>query len=183
MSHDRETLAAVAARIIVESQLTDWSLARRKALDSLGLSPRSTPLPTDDEIIAEIKTYHALYGDDEHAEQLQSQRETALEAMRALSRFEPKLMGPVAEGWAHAGSDIVLDVVADSAKDVEIELINLGAEINAEVARDGTARLNLDGADWPICVRVRPRGRALDSRYKLRLTAIELKRLLSETPN
>jgi hypothetical protein len=67
MLHDRETLAAVAARLIVESQLTDWSLARRKAAEQLGLSPRGTAMPTDDEVIAEIKTYHALYGGDEHA--------------------------------------------------------------------------------------------------------------------
>lgn len=78
--------------MVVESQLTDWSLARRKAAEHLGLSLRSTPMPSDDEIIAEIKTYHALYGGEEHAEQLASQRETALQLMRELARFEPRLV-------------------------------------------------------------------------------------------
>ncbi len=178
MPHDRETLAAVAARLIVESQLTDWSLARRKAADQIGLSSREAALPSDDEIIAEIKTYHALYGGDEHIEQLRSQRETALEVMRALSRFEPRLVGPVAEGWAHEGSDIVIDLVADSAKDVEIELVNLGADVDAREGRDGSAHLHMADADWPIRLIVRSRGRPLDARYKNRLTMIEVKQLI-----
>ena len=77
MNHDREPLiasiAAVAARIIVESELTDWALARRKAAAELGLGAHGVPLPSDDEIIAEIKTYHALYSGDEWALQLRAQ--------------------------------------------------------------------------------------------------------------
>jgi hypothetical protein len=183
MTHDRETIAAVAARLIVESQLTDWSLARRKAADQLGLSARATALPSDDEIIAEIKIYHLLFGGDEHAEQLRSQRETALEVMRALSRFEPRLVGPVAEGWAHEGSDVVIDLAADSAKDVEIELVNLGADVDAREGRDGASHLHIADADWPIRIVVRVRGRALDSRYKIRMNTVELKQLLSVSPN
>lgn len=182
MSHERETLAAAAARLIVESQLTDWSLARRKAADLVGVSARTTPMPSDDEIIAEIKTYHALYGGEAHAAQLASQRETAIEILRALSRFDPKLVGPVAEGWAHEGSDIVIDIAADSSKDVEIELVNLGAEIDAREGRDGVVHLNLDGADWPIRVSVRPPGRANDARHRTRLTVGQVKQLLSDKP-
>ncbi len=177
MPHDRETVASVAARLIVESQLTDWSLARRKAADQLGLTMRATAMPSDDELIAEIKTYHELYGGEEHAAQLRAQREMALEAMRALSRFAPRLVGPVAEGWAHEGSDIVIDIVADNAKEVEIELVNLGADVDARETRDGTVSLHVD-ADWPIRVLVRPRGRPLDGRYKHRLTSSELNELL-----
>ena len=80
MTHDRETLAAIAARIIVESELTDWALARRKAVAELGLGAHGSPLPSDDEIISEIKSYHALYSGDEWALQLRAQREAALEA-------------------------------------------------------------------------------------------------------
>jgi hypothetical protein len=179
MLHDRETIAAVAARLIVESQLTDWSLARRKAADQLGLSSRDAAQPSDDEIIAEIKTYHALYGGEGHAAQIQSQRETALEVMRALMRFEPRLIGPVAEGWAHESSDIVIDLTADSSKDVEIELVNLGADVDAREGRDGSAHLHIEDADWPIRIIVRSPGRPMDSRYKYRLTMSELKQLLS----
>jgi hypothetical protein len=178
MPHDRETVAAAAARIIVESQMTDWSLARRKAAEQLGLAMRITSMPSDDELIVEIKTYHSLYGGEEHAAQIHAQRETALEAMRALSRFDPRLVGPVAEGWAHEGSDIVIAIVADNAKEVEIELVNLGADVDAREARDGTVSLHVADADWPIRVLVRPRGRAIDARYKFRLTTSELSQLI-----
>jgi hypothetical protein len=178
MSHDRETLAAVAARLIVESQLTDWSLARRKAAEQLGLSARGAAMPSDDDIVAEIKTYHLLYGGEEHAEQIRSQRENALDVMRALQRFEPRLVGPVAEGWAHEGSDAVIELVAESSKDVEIELVNLGAEVDAQVRRDGSVHLNVDGAEWPVRIVVRQRGRPLDARHKIRLNAVQLKQLI-----
>lgn len=181
MPHERETLAAVAARLIVESQLTDWSLARRKAADELGIPTRASAMPTDDEIIAEIKTYHALYGGDEHAAQLASQRETALEVMRELSRFEPRLVGPVAEGWAHAGSSIVLDIVADNAKEVEIELVNLGADVSdSRVGRDQTLSLDIENANWPIRIQIRPRGRAPDARFKTRLGPREISALIAQ---
>ena len=74
------TLATVCARIIVESELTDWALARRKAAAELGLSSHGAPQPSDDAIISEIKTYHALYSGAPWAAQLQAQREYALEA-------------------------------------------------------------------------------------------------------
>jgi hypothetical protein len=180
MPHDRETLAAVAARMIVESQLTDWSLARRKAADQLGLSPRGTLMPNDDEIIAEIKIYHALYGGEEHAEQLCAQREMALDVMRALARFDPRLVGPVAEGWAHEGSDIVIDLAADSAKEVEIELVNLGTDLDARAGRNGVTELRIDDADWPIRVVVRPRGCPPDARHKTRLTAATIRQLIGD---
>jgi hypothetical protein len=182
MHHDRETLASVAARLIVESQLTDWSLARRKAAEQIGLSTRSAAMPSDDDIVAEIKTYHALYGGEEHAAQIRSQRENALEVMRVLSRFEPRLVGPVAEGWAHEGSDAVIELVAESSKDVEIELVNLGAEVDAHERRDGSVHLNVEGTEWPVRIVVRQRGRALDARHKIRLAVAQLKQLLQQTP-
>lgn len=182
MNPDRESLAAVAARLIVQSQLTDWSLARRKAAEQLGLCSRATTMSSDDDLIAEIKTYHALYGGDEHAEQIAAQRATAFELMRMLSRFEPRLVGPVAEGWAHEGSDIVIDVCADSVKDVEIELVNRGADLDAREGRNGTTELRIDGADWPIRVLVRPVGRALNARYKTRLSLVALNELIRLTP-
>lgn len=179
MTHDRETLAAIAARLIVESELTDWSLARRKAAEHLGLSARSTPMPSDDEIIAEIRTHHSLYGGEEHAAQLHAQRELALEAMRLLPRFAPQLVGPVAEGWAHAGSDIVIEVFAENSKDVEIELVNLGADIDARTTRDGASELRIVDADWPMRFIVREPGQRRDSRFVARMSTNELARQLA----
>ena len=178
MSHARESLASVAARLIVESELTDWSLARRKAVALLGLSAHGAPLPSDDEIIAEIKTYHALFSGDEWAQQLRAQREFALEAMRALARFNPALIGPVAEGWAHAGSEIRIEVKPENPKEVEYALIELGVEFVPTLAKDGTVLLEVIDSDWPMRIVVRACGRPSDPRFRLRLSGAQLQQLL-----
>lgn len=183
MNHDRATqpLAAIAARIIVESELTDWSLARRKAVTELGFGAHGTPLPSDDEIIAEIKTYHALYSGDDWALQLRAQREAALEAMMELARFNPALTGAVAEGWAHAGSSIRIELTPESAKDVEYALLNLDVEFAPVNTKDGTAVYDVLDGDWPMRLVVREAGRPPDHRYKLRLSGKQVEQLLRET--
>ena len=180
--HDRETIAAVAARIIVESELTDWSLARRKAVAELGLSAHGAPLPNDETIIAEIKTYHALYSGDEWALQLRAQREAALDAMIELVRFNPVLIGPVAEGWAHAGSEIRIELAPESGKDVEYALLNLDVEFTPTQAKDGTELYQILDSDWPMRLVVRAPGRPPDPRHKTRLTGKIVQQLLRETP-
>jgi hypothetical protein len=183
MTHDRETLATVAARMIVESGLTDWALARRKAAAQLGLASHGAPLPSDDEIINEIKTYHALYGGEAWAAQLAEQRECALEAMNELARFKPVLVGPVAEGWAHAASEIRIELTPESAKDVEYALLNLDIEFEPTLARDGTALYEIIDSDWPMRLVVREPGKPPDHRYKLRLTARQLQQLFAQSAN
>lgn len=181
MTHDRETIATVAARIIVESELTDWGLARRKAAAELGLAAHGAPLPSDEAIIAEIRTYHALYSGPQWALQLRAQREAALEAMIELARFNPVLTGSVAEGWAHAGSEIRIELTPESAKDVEYALLNLDVEFKPAQAKDGTALYEILDGDWPMRLVVREPGRVPDHRHKTRLTGKVLQQLLDET--
>ncbi len=180
MGHERESLAAVAARIIVESELTDWSLARRKAVAELGLPAHGAPLPSDDEIIAEIKTYHALFSGEEWAQQLRAQREFALEAMSELIRFSPVLVGPVAEGWAHASSEIRLELKPENPKEVEYALIELGVDFAPTIAKDGTVLLEVIDGDWPMRIVVREPGRPSDPRFRVRLSGAQLQQLLVE---
>lgn len=122
-AQDRARIADVAARLIAEHGLTDWSLAKRKALRQLML-PKRTMLPGDDEIESALATHHALFGGDAHAAALRAQREAALAWMRDLTAFAPTLVGGVAAGWATEHSDIRLELVADDAKAVELALIN-----------------------------------------------------------
>ena len=98
-AQDRARIADVAARLIAEHGIADWSLAKRKAARSLML-PEREPLPADDEIAAALTEYHALFGGDAHAETLRAQREQALRWMRRLREFAPLLAGGVAAGWA-----------------------------------------------------------------------------------
>ncbi|HLX29366.1 MAG TPA: hypothetical protein VKV24_12860 [Casimicrobiaceae bacterium] len=122
-TQNRARIADVAARLIVEHGLTDWSLAKRKALRQLML-PERTMLPRNDEVETALATHHALFGGDAHASTLRDQREVALFWMRELTAFAPTLVGGVAAGWATEHSDIRLELIADDSKAVELALIN-----------------------------------------------------------
>jgi len=122
-AQDRARIADVAARLIAEHGIADWSLAKRKALRQL-LLPDGTALPGDDEIEAALVVHHALFGGAEHAVTLRHQREEALVWLRALAEFSPMLVGGVAAGWATEHSDIRIELIADDSKEVELILIN-----------------------------------------------------------
>jgi len=124
-AHNRVRIAQVAAKLIAEHGIADWSLAKRKAVRQL-LLPERTALPGDDEIEVALTAHHALFGGERHAETLRAQREEALAWLRNLAAFEPRLTGGAAAGWATAHSDIRIDLVADDSKAVELALINQG---------------------------------------------------------
>ena len=119
----RASIADVAARLITEHGIADWSLAKRKAVRQL-LLPERTSLPGDDEIEAALVAQQALFGGEEHAATLRRQREEALTWLRTLAAFSPTLVGGVAAGWATEHSDIRIELVAEDAKAVELALIN-----------------------------------------------------------
>jgi len=122
-AQNRARIADLAARLIAEHGLADWSLAKRKAVRQLML-PERTMLPGDDEIEMALAAHHALFGGDEHETALRAQREEALRWLRLLASFGPTLVGGVAAGWATEHSDIRIELVADDSKNVELALIN-----------------------------------------------------------
>jgi hypothetical protein len=127
---NRARIADLAARLIAEHGLADWSLAKRKAARQLMLEA-SCALPGDDEIEAALIAHHALFGGAAHAASLRQQRAQALQWMRDLAAYEPVLTGGVAAGWASEHSDIRIELVADDAKAVELALINRGVPYRA----------------------------------------------------
>ena len=135
-------IAQVAARLIVEHGLADWTLAKRKALRQL-LLPDSTALPSNEEIEAALAQHHALFGAETHAAQLLHQRQEALRWMQQLAAWDPLLVGGVAAGWATEHSDVRLELVADDPKAVEMDLAGHGVSYAALPARDGDAATHL----------------------------------------
>jgi hypothetical protein len=119
----RARIAAAAARLMAEDGIDDFALAKRKAARQLG-APDSEALPTNDEVEAELRAYRALYQADDHGRVLAELRAVALDAMRELEQFSPYLTGPVLKGIAGAYSEIDLQLFPDSAKDVEMFLLN-----------------------------------------------------------
>jgi hypothetical protein len=133
-AQNRARIAQLAARLIAEHGIADWSLAKRKAARQLMLSEREA-MPADNEIEAALAEHHALFGGTDHDQTLEAQRREALAWMRRLEAFRPVLVGGVAAGWATAHSDIRLELCADDAKSVELALINNGVRYRVPPAR------------------------------------------------
>ncbi|HXU43801.1 MAG TPA: hypothetical protein VN675_15850 [Burkholderiales bacterium] len=130
----RERIAAAAARIMAEDGIDDFALAKRKAARSLGAA-QTEALPANDEIEAELRAYLALYQAEEHPQRVAELREIALDAMRALEQFHPYLTGPVLKGTASPYADIDLQLFPESAKDVELFLLERGIAFETQETR------------------------------------------------
>lgn len=177
-SHNRVRIAQVAARLIADHGITDWSLAKRKAARQLMLSEREA-LPGDEEVQAALAEHHALFARDTHDEQLRGQREEALRWMRRLAQFAPVLTGGVAEGWATGHSDIRLELVSPDAKIVELVLLNAGEAYRAMGSdRDGGTELFLGNA-VRLSIRTPEQARQRRRATDVRLTAEELAAMLA----
>ena len=81
---DRMRVAQLAARLIVEHGLADWTLAKRKAARQLMLP--DTAMPSNEEIEAALVEHHALFGGEAHEANLRSMRAQALQWMDRLAR-------------------------------------------------------------------------------------------------
>jgi len=137
-ARNREIVAQEAARIIVEEGLGDYRMAKNKAAERLGLSSRRD-LPRNVEIEAAVRERHRLFDADGHPQRLQHMRQRAMEAMRLLADFRPRLVGSVLKGTAHEHSDVNLHVFTDSAEDVIFKLME-----HRIPYRDGERRLRTD---------------------------------------
>ena len=177
-SLNRVRIAQVAARLIADHGITDWSLAKRKAARQLML-PEREALPGDDEVQAALAEHHALFARDTHDDQLRAQREEALLWMRRLAQFAPCLTGGVAEGWATEHSDIRLELVAEDAKSVELVLLNANEPYRAMGSdRDGASELYLDKG-VRLSIRSPEQARQRRRGTDVRLTAAEVEELLT----
>jgi hypothetical protein len=83
-------------------------------------------LPKNTEIEAALGEYQRLFRGESHVEMLFSLRLAALEAMRCLREFEPRLVGSVLAGTATEHSSIELHLFADRPESVTIKLMDSG---------------------------------------------------------
>lgn len=181
-AQNRARIADLAARLIAEHGLSDWSLAKRKAVRQLMLPERST-LPGDDEIQVALAALHSLFGGDEHAATLHAQRQEALTWLRALAEFTPLLVGGVAAGWATEHSDIRIELVADDSKAVELALINrhVAYRVAPGIAQHAAPELLIDTPHGDVRLIVRtPFGARQRRREEVRVDAEALAQMLED---
>ena len=132
--HLRERIAHLAARIMAEDGVDDFGYAKRKAARQAGVRDVRA-MPDNQEVEQALAVYRSLYQQQEHPALLQQLREQALTVMRTLERFNPHLTGSVLSGVAGRNSDIELQLFAESAKEVEIFLLNRGLRYRAAQSR------------------------------------------------
>lgn len=146
----RARIAAAAARIMAEDGIDDFALAKRKAARQLGAAETHS-LPRNDEIEAELRAYRSLY-QEEHPQLVDELRRVARDAMAAMAQFHPYLTGPVLTGIAGPYSEIDLQLFPDSAKDVEIFLLDRRIAFSTHEGRrysgDRARNVSLITLDW-----------------------------------
>ena len=119
---NRQRIAHEAARLMIEHGIRDYRLAKRKAAERYRGSD-TRDLPRNDEIEGQREAYQRLFHGDEHSRRLGALRRCALEAMRLLQPFHPRLVGPVLSGTADRHSEICLHLFSDPPEDVPLFLL------------------------------------------------------------
>lgn len=106
---------------MAEHGIEDFLFAKRKAAERLLISD-SAALPKNAEIEAALLERQRLFHGGQHQHQLHDMRRAALQAMRLLNDFKPRLVGSVLSGSATAHAEINLHVFAEYAEQVAMRL-------------------------------------------------------------
>ncbi len=181
-----QLIAHTAARLMAEDGIADFTAAKRKALQTLGL-PQDAKLPGNAEVEEALHTYRRIFQNDEQRQRLDRLRRTARDIMTLLPAFNPYLAGAVVDGTAGRHAEIDIQLFADSAKEVEIFLLNLKIDYEHSTPRSERAEavLTIPSEEAPINLVVYPRNeervtaRTRDGRIRPRLRLDALNRLLA----
>jgi len=184
----RIAIASTAARLMAEDGISDFVVAKRKAVQSLGL-PDNTQLPENAEVETELRLYQRLFQDEEQTARIDTLRQKASEIMTLVQRFNPYLTGSVLDGTAGRYAEIDIQLFTDSAKDVEIFLLNQKIDYEHSVPRSDRAEavLTLPSDDAMInlivypCKEERIAFKTRDGRIRPRVRLEALESLLSTT--
>jgi hypothetical protein len=156
----RRNIASLAARLMAEDGIDDYGQAKRKAARQLG-APETEALPNNAEVEAELRTYQSLYQGQEQRERLHRLRTVAVAVMRLLNPFSPYLTGSVLDGTAGRFARVELVVFPDSAKTIEMFLLDRRIDYRHGDVRRGSGEppevvFNFDWQDSPVSVAVYP---------------------------
>ena len=130
----RLRIAQEAARLMSEHGIRDFHHAKLKAAERLGILDTQA-LPRNLEVEQALREHQRLFLADSQPQLLRERREAAVEAMRFLAAFEPRLVGAVLEGTADAHSAVCLHVYSDDPEAVVLYLRERGVPIETQVRR------------------------------------------------
>lgn len=118
----RQQIAIESARLMSDEGIDDFQYARKKAAHRFGIN-NTQAYPDNEEILAQIKIHQSLYQSAVHEQLIQDLRTTAVNAMKLLQDFQPKLTGSVLLGHANQHSGIDIHIMADSPEEIAILLM------------------------------------------------------------
>lgn len=137
MSRLTDRIAQEAARILFEDGIDDPEQARRRAMARLHVQDRRQQ-PELRAIEQALLAHRRLFAKDDDR-RLAVLRQAALDAMRHLERFHPRLVGPVLSGAVTVDSAVQLHLHADHPDEVALVLAETGID-----AATSTRRMRLD---------------------------------------
>lgn len=162
----RHEIACGAAQLVAEEGF-DYQTAKRKAYERItgGLGGRiaASDLPSNQEIEEAVREHLSLYADEDQRAHCESMRRAALQLMHRLEAFQPVLMGALANGTATAFSVIHLGCRAESAKELAIDFLNDGIQVEATELTNPVGQGTVEGLllDWqghPVVISTLPHG-------------------------
>jgi len=192
----RRIIAAEAARIMSTQSLFNYRAAKQKAVERLGISLRTT-MPSNAEVEGALRAYQGVYGGQQHIHRLQKMRGVALNVMRSLESFNPRLVGSVLEGTADENARVSIHVFNDPPDAVVIHLLDRGLVFRNEQRKirwhDGSYRqvqlLIADAQDMEVelflfnCIDLRQAPPSpVDGRPQKRAPSSEVESLLAAIP-
>ncbi|CAL1240730.1 hypothetical protein [Candidatus Methylocalor cossyra] len=121
----RVRIAQEAARVMAEEGVREYFAAKQKAAARLGVGDARS-LPRNEEIDWALEEYHRLYRPHRQPRHIVRLRKLALEAMRFLGSFSPRLVGGVLDGNAGEFSPITLHLFPETPEDVLRKLMENG---------------------------------------------------------
>jgi len=143
----RSRVVQEAARIICEDGLADYRLAKQKAVERLGLG-FGTPLPSNADIQDAVIRYQRIFGGRAYADRLTHLRRTAVQAMRLLKDYAPRLVGAVATGATTDAHKVQLHCFADKPEQIDMLLADAG--LRHEVSERHYRLASGGAADVPV---------------------------------
>ncbi len=117
----RRRIVQEAARIMADEGVRDFALAKRKAASRLGQA-ENRHLPSNREIEEALADYLKLFHAKDLPRTLARLLDTALETMRLLTTFEPRLTGPLLQGVATPYSEVQIHAFADDPEQLALFL-------------------------------------------------------------
>jgi len=133
----RRQIAFEAARLLHFQKETEYHRAKQKAGRRLSQGfIKPGDLPSNREVREQIEMLARIHEGQRREENVRDMRVAALEMMRRLRQFRPRLTGTVLSGHAREETEIELHVFHDDAQLVRNELVEDGIPCRVEMQQD-----------------------------------------------